>query len=197
MNDVMILLMAYLVGAIPSAVIYAKLFKKADVRTVGTGNVGTMNALSTVGWKVALPTLMSDVFKGYWIYRIALMYSTFSALPIIALFVAILGHNHSIYIGFKGGKGFATLNGGLFLINPYSILILTGVIALLLLLTKHPRVTGGLTILTLPLVFLVLSLESYFIIVGLMISILIFMKHIDLIKEYFGISTSNNENQAF
>lgn len=127
---VALLVGAYLLGSIPSAVWIGRMFFNVDVRRHGSGNAGATNVLRLLGTKAALPVFAIDALKGY----AAVMLSWFSTLaPLdvscefsepfinlrIALMVcAILGHVFPIFAGFRGGKGVATIAGCLIAIAP-------------------------------------------------------------------------------
>ncbi|MEG0467105.1 MAG: glycerol-3-phosphate 1-O-acyltransferase PlsY [Mucinivorans sp.] len=134
MNEVLTIIFliigAYLLGSIPSAVWIGRLFFNVDPRRHGSGNAGATNVLRLLGTKAALPVFAIDAAKGY----AAVMLSWFSTLaPIdvscqfsepfinlrIALMIcAILGHIFPIFASFRGGKGVATIAGCLIAIAP-------------------------------------------------------------------------------
>ena len=113
-----LILIAYLVGSINSAIILSKVLKLPDPRTQGSKNPGATNMLRIGGKKIAAFVLLIDVLKGLSPILFAYLYisSTFE-LSIIALF-AFLGHVYPVFYSFKGGKGVATFIGGLIGINP-------------------------------------------------------------------------------
>ena len=113
-----LILIAYLVGSINSAIILSKVLKLPDPRTQGSKNPGATNMLRIGGKKIAAFVLLIDVWKG--LSPILLAYSFTSSsleLSIIAL-SAFLGHVYPVFYSFKGGKGVATFIGGLIGINP-------------------------------------------------------------------------------
>lgn len=113
-----LILIAYLVGSINSAIILSKVLKLPDPRTQGSKNPGATNMLRIGGKKIAAFVLLIDMLKG--LSPILLTYSYTSSsleLSIIALF-AFLGHVYPVFYSFKGGKGVATFIGGLIGINP-------------------------------------------------------------------------------
>jgi len=108
---------AYLIGSVPSAYIVGKLVKKIDIREYGSGNIGATNIFRVVGKKWGLIVLALDILKGIiatlFIYRlfptdifanIRFVYCVYGAC-------AIIGHNWTIFLQFKGGKGVATTTG--------------------------------------------------------------------------------------
>jgi glycerol-3-phosphate acyltransferase PlsY len=113
-----LILIAYLVGSINSAIILSKVLKLPDPRTQGSKNPGATNMLRIGGKKIAAFVLLIDVLKGLSPILLAYSYTSSSLeLSIIALF-AFLGHVYPVFYSFKGGKGVATFIGGLIGINP-------------------------------------------------------------------------------
>jgi len=129
------LVLAYLLGAIPWALIVGNGFYHVDVRALGSGNLGATNVMRVLGWKAALATLVLDVGKGALAVFLAGMIVTSAAFGadarewtmIGATLAAMGGHSYSPYIGFKGGKGVATGAGALLVLVPlaWPILFLT------------------------------------------------------------------------
>ena len=107
-------LLGYLFGSIPSGLWLVQAFHGIDIRKEGSGNIGATNVFRTVGPKTAAAVLVGDMLKGILALHII---SQFTADPVIVAITALgalLGHNYSLFLGFKGGKGVAT-GLGLFL----------------------------------------------------------------------------------
>ena len=107
-------LLGYVFGSIPCGLWLVQAFHGIDIRKYGSGNIGTTNVFRTVGPKTAAAVLAGDMMKGILALHII---SKFSADPVIVAVTALgalLGHNYSLFLGFKGGKGVAT-GLGLFL----------------------------------------------------------------------------------
>lgn len=121
------IVIAYLVGAIPSGVIVGKLWRGVDIRSYGSGGSGATNVARTLGPRAGATVLASDVAKGVIITAITRYVISGDAwLVAVVGTMAVLGHMFPIYIRFKGGKGVATGFGALFVISP-----LAGVISLI------------------------------------------------------------------
>lgn len=115
-----ILLFAYLLGSINSAIFLAKLFKLPDPRSIGSGNPGATNILRTGNKKAALLTLLGDLVKGFVPVLIAkILYPNLVWLYGLAGLIAFIGHVYPIYFSFKGGKGVATALGVLLAFSPW------------------------------------------------------------------------------
>jgi len=119
-NVLILILLAYIIGSFPTAIIAGRLLKGIDIRTQGSGNAGATNVLRVLGWKAGLSVLLIDMLKGFIpVFFIAPYFSAGSSidpvyLQILAAFFAIIGHVYTVFAGFKGGKGVGT-SAGVFL----------------------------------------------------------------------------------
>jgi acyl phosphate:glycerol-3-phosphate acyltransferase len=122
--------LAYAFGSVPSSVWVGKLFYNIDVREFGSKNAGATNTFRVLGKKAGIPVLLFDVLKGwlavklsyYAFSNVSPSMETYTNLKLILGFVAVIGHIFPFYVGFKGGKGVATLMGVVLAINPYAAL---------------------------------------------------------------------------
>lgn len=112
------LLLAYLLGSFPSSVWIGKLFYKIDVREYGSGNAGATNTFRVLGRKAGIPVLFLDILKGWLAVNIPYVYgdlqpgtSLFVNTQLVLGLAALLGHIFPVFVGFRGGKGIATLLG--------------------------------------------------------------------------------------
>jgi len=126
---VLMLLLSYFLGAIPFGLLVTKYAGLGDIRTIGSGNIGATNVLRTGNKKLALLTLLLDIFKGYGAVELAswmLQPPAEFAESVLALtsLAVVLGHMFPIWLKFKGGKGVATTFGVFAAINPLLALIL-------------------------------------------------------------------------
>jgi len=102
---------AYLLGAIPSAYILGKNLHSKDITQLGNQNVGTVNAWREFGWKTGILVLIFDMTKGAVVMALILILGTSELIAFAAAIAVILGHNFSIFLNFKGGKGAAVVLG--------------------------------------------------------------------------------------
>ena len=184
MANLLLALLAYLLGSIPSAYIFGKLFKKTDIRQVGSGNVGAANTFTHIGRLPGALTLIIDLSKGVLSAYFATRYGTWHLLPLLSAFLVILGHNYNIFLGFKGGKGLACLVGSLLVIAPITILYIFGFIAILILIIKDKNTATGLGLLSLPVILGIYKADWIFSFFGLAIALLIITKYIDDFRAY-------------
>jgi glycerol-3-phosphate acyltransferase PlsY len=142
---------AYLLGSIPFGFLAAKI-KGIDIRSVGSGNIGATNAMRVLGKPVGISVLLLDVLKGYVAVRCLTMMvvnfvgATFSLIiepndiqeiQIVAGIFAVLGHNYTCWLKFKGGKGISTTAGVYLALAPWAVLIALGVFLLAVLVTRY------------------------------------------------------------
>lgn len=113
MTNTIILLCAYLLGSIPSALWIGQLFFKKDIRAFGSGNLGTTNTFRVLGKKAGIVVMLMDILKGT--AAVLLVYLPFFADATVHMLilgaVAVLGHIYPIFAKFKGGKAVATSAG--------------------------------------------------------------------------------------
>ena len=104
---------SYLIGSIPSGLVVGRL-KGIDVREYGSGNIGTTNVLRTLGARYGAIVLIADVFKGVIAVLLARYIIETPTGEIAAGFAVVAGHDWSLFLKFKGGRGVATSLGALF-----------------------------------------------------------------------------------
>jgi glycerol-3-phosphate acyltransferase PlsY len=128
-------IIAYFIGSVSFSYIFTKKIKNQDIREKGSGNAGTTNVLRSYGWKMGLLTLLCDLLKGVVAALIGLWIAGTSGLYLASIFV-IVGHNWSVYLKFRGGKGIAATTGVLLVIMPIPTIIIFGVCVFIVYLTK-------------------------------------------------------------
>ncbi|OGO18625.1 MAG: hypothetical protein A2Z15_02290 [Chloroflexi bacterium RBG_16_50_11] len=152
----------YLLGSIPSAYIIARLKLGIDIRERGGGNVGTMQVWREVGPPYAIITLLGDMAKG----ALAVYIARWLGLELIwtgaAGFAAVVGHNWPAFLGFRGGKGAATIMGVLLAFMPAQFAIGLAVAALILIFTGNVRL-GMIGLALIPLIAWLFDKEAIYI----------------------------------
>ncbi|HTC30427.1 MAG TPA: glycerol-3-phosphate 1-O-acyltransferase PlsY [Candidatus Acidoferrum sp.] len=118
---------AFLIGSIPFGYLIGRFAYRTDLRKHGSGNIGAMNALRTLGTKGAVAVLLLDAGKGALaVMIVTLMFGAVSPFPSMAATCAVLGHCFSPWLGWKGGKGVATAFGAIFALSWPAGLICVG-----------------------------------------------------------------------
>ncbi len=144
---IIVALISFLIGSIPFGYLIGRFFYRTDLRTSGSGNIGAMNALRTLGKTGAVAVLLLDALKGV-IPVVAAAY-IFSSVDLqlsqiaqsLAATFAVLGHCFSPWLGWKGGKGVATSFGAIFAISwPAGLVVVLGWVTGALLLTRYSSV---------------------------------------------------------
>jgi glycerol-3-phosphate acyltransferase PlsY len=179
------LLLAYLVGSIPSAVWVGRTFYGIDVREYGSGNAGATNTFRVLGKRPGIVVLIMDVLKGFAGVKLAYLVGDYDpASPEfidfeLALSVcALLGHIFPVYVGFRGGKGVATMLGILVAVHTPAALICAGVFLITLLATGYVSLSSMAAGLAFPVVIMVFySTNSSINIFSLAVAIMILVTH--------------------
>lgn len=125
-----LILLSYLLGSIPFAVVVSRLMGLQDPRSFGSGNPGATNVLRTGNKKAAVLTLLGDAFKGWLAVALAAYISQRLGLPVAVVaacaVAAFMGHVYSFFLKFKGGKGVATALGVLLALEPWLAFVVVG-----------------------------------------------------------------------
>lgn len=129
--------LGHLCGSVPSGLWIVKALHGIDIRDYGSKNIGTTNVFRTVGPKTAVMVLLADAFKGIVAVWLVSAYFHNPLLDVITALGALLGHNYSVFLGFKGGKGVATALGLLIFLMPKVALGSFAVWLVLVLATRY------------------------------------------------------------
>ncbi len=185
------LVLAYLLGSIPSAYYAVKWIKGSDLRDLGSGNLGFTNCARVIGWKCSIPILIFDILKGVAAVSIArCLIPGQELLAVLSGLVAILGHNWTIFLGFRGGgKGVATTAGVFASLAPVPFIITSVVFLITIAATRYMSLGSillGITLAASSLTLIIIqhpaapSLEV--LIFSLMAAALIIIRHIPNIR---------------
>lgn len=181
-----IVILAYLLGSIPTSVIISKKFYNIDIRKYGSGNAGTTNTIRILGWKAGIIVFIVDILKGWLavnLVRLTNFYipetGDFISFQLLLGIAAIIGHIFPIFAGFKGGKGVATLFGFILAISPIATLICAGIFIIVLLITKYVSLSSMIAGIAFPfvLIFVVKTTTQSLIIFSFIVSILLLFTH--------------------
>ncbi len=163
MNELLLIVLAYLIGSVPSSVWVGKRFFNIDIRDYGSGNAGATNTFRVLGPKWGSIVMLADILKGTLAVKLALLLPEYgdSELRFINLQVglglaAVLGHIFPIWADFRGGKGVATLFGLVVGISPWTALSCSGVFLLVLYLTRFVSLSSILASIAFPVFILII-----------------------------------------
>lgn len=129
--------LGHLCGSIPSGLWIVQALHGIDIRNYGSKNIGTTNVFRTVGPKTAVMVLLADALKGIVAVWLVSTYFHNPVLDVVTALGALLGHNYSVFLGFKGGKGVATALGLLVFLMPKAAPCSFGVWLVLVLATRY------------------------------------------------------------
>ncbi|NQV02537.1 MAG: glycerol-3-phosphate 1-O-acyltransferase PlsY [Bacteroidia bacterium] len=156
---ILLILVAYLIGSIPTAVWVGRVFYKIDIRDHGSGNAGATNTIRVLGYKAGIPVLLFDVFKGWLAVQLAVWISLpdISADGIIYVKIgcaiaAVCGHIFPVYAGFRGGKGVGTLAGVGLALYPIALLIVLAIFILILAISRYVSLSSIIGAVSFPFV---------------------------------------------
>jgi glycerol-3-phosphate acyltransferase PlsY len=177
-----LILLSYLMGSIPFGYLVGKYLKGIDIREYGSGNIGVANIFRIMGTKYALIVLIGDCLKGYIAVLIAkniiTAESEYWVLLIIGLF-AIIGHNWSIFLNFKGGKGIATTYGVVLSFFPYIAIIAAIIWSVNVLKTKFAALGSIISVFSMIILSLIFSTPIEFKIFIVSIFIFAIIRHLN------------------
>ncbi len=158
MKELLLIITAYLIGSIPTALIISKSFFDIDIRDYGSGNMGATNTFRVLGSKFGTIVMVGDMLKGILavaLYNLLPYYLTNELdrtnLMIGLGLAAVIGHIYPIWAQFRGGKGVATLFGMLLAIQPIVAVSCVGVFLLVLFLTRYVSLSSILAGIALPI----------------------------------------------
>ena len=150
--SILALVIAYLLGSVPSAFIIGKSRRGVDIRQVGSHNMGAMNTFYSVGFWWGMLVLAVDVGKGMLGVAAAMWLHTPWYVPLLAGIMVLVGHNFPVFLKFKGGKGGASMIGVLVILMPWGFIVYPVLFGLLLLISRNPTISYGLTFLCFPFI---------------------------------------------
>ncbi|ASK63429.1 glycerol-3-phosphate acyltransferase [Virgibacillus phasianinus] len=181
MEYVLFIIIAYLLGSIPSALIVGKLGYKIDIREHGSGNLGATNTFRVLGIKAGTIVTLSDILKGTIATLIPLFLDADVYRLIIGLF-AVLGHTYPLFAKFKGGKAVATSGGIILGVSPLLFISAVIVFLLTLYLSKYVSLSSIITAVIAVVVAVLLKEDIGLIFVVCALAAFVSYRHKDNIK---------------
>ena len=183
---VLAIVVAYLLGSIPTAVWVGKFFYGIDVRDHGSGNAGATNTFRVLGKKAGIPVLLFDVFKGWAAVMLVHVFvepgqssDEFFHLQLRLGAAALAGHVFPVWAGFRGGKGVASLLGIVIALNLQAALLSMAVFLLVLILTRYVSLSSILASLAFPVgvMLIIKSSTPSMVVFSLLISLVVVITH--------------------
>ncbi|NHZ46536.1 glycerol-3-phosphate 1-O-acyltransferase PlsY [Desulfovibrio sp. XJ01] len=176
MGNLLWIAIAYVMGSIPFGLVFARTFCGVDPRTGGSRNVGATNVARLCGTKWGVATLLCDALKGALPVAIAMSFSDSAFFHSLTALAALVGHLHSCFLGFKGGKAVAT-TVGVFIPLAFGQLVLAGIACLLVIWRSGFVSLGSLTLVTALPVFLLVYGKWKLLPLALVVMALVYWSH--------------------
>jgi glycerol-3-phosphate acyltransferase PlsY len=182
-----IVVISYLLGSIPVGYLLVRIFRRQDIRMVGSGNIGATNVLRSGAKGLGAATFLLDVVKG----AAAVLLGAYVFAPMLpaipqrnvealAAICAVLGHMFPVWLGFKGGKGVATGFGVFLVAAPWGALLAIALFGVVLALTRYVSLASILGAASFP-AFAWFTVggprPAFFIAVQIAVALLIILKH--------------------
>ena len=152
MTDFVLIIISYLLGSFPSALVIGKLFYQKDIRNFGSGNLGTTNAFRILGKKGGFVVFVLDVLKGGIAVLLAMHFAV-NLHPMVISIFALVGHIYPIFANFRGGKAVATTAGIILFYSPLLFIVLLIIFAVTLKIWKMVSLSS--TIIAIATIFFV------------------------------------------
>jgi len=181
----LLIIFAYLVGSIPSAVWLGKRFYKIDVREFGSGNAGATNTFRVLGKKAGIVVLVCDILKGSLSVLLAFLSSynvnsnQFVNLQLALGIAAVVGHVFPVFAGFRGGKGVATILGIVICLTPITSALGLIVFLTVLILTRYVSLSSIMAGISYPILlkFILKNDNQTLFIFSIFVAILLVITH--------------------
>lgn len=175
--EVLILLLCYVLGAIPNGLIFGKLIWKKDLRNYGSHNIGATNAWRVIGAKAGLLIFLLDFLKGALSVMLAEIVFDDALIMIVAGLLAIIGHSFSIFLKLRGGKGVATGLGVIAMLMPKVTAIVFLLWLIFFAVTRYVSVASIAAATATPILAFAFDEPTEFIVLGLAAAVFIIFRH--------------------
>ena len=171
-----LVLLGYLAGSLSPSVFLGRVFRGVDVRRQGSGNAGTTNAFRVLGTRLGIAVLVADIVKGV----LPVLLARYLSTPLVTVFVAfacVAGHNYSVFLRGKGGKGVATGAGAALAMMPVPMAILFGLFAALIFTTRVVSIASLTCTVLLPVMAILFHQPLPYIVVSCLMSAVVLWAH--------------------
>lgn len=182
--EIIFLMLTYLLGSIPVGYLLTKFYTGKNILNQGSGNIGSTNVRRVAGNKLSVITQLLDMLKGFLPVVLFLIFKPMVTTPYYILMLAlasIIGHDFSLFLKFKGGKGVNTTLGASVLLAPYSIFIAVGLFFIVKWQFKYVSLGSMVIAFTIPIVEFILygvTPTFYYLVICSLLIILLHIKNI-------------------
>ncbi len=177
LDNVVSVLLGYGVGSLPLGHWLTTRFRGVDLRSVGSGNVGTTNAYRAAGLSMAIAILLLDIAKGAGTVLLAARLSGGGAVPVFAGVAAVLGHVYPVFLHFRGGKGVATAAGVFSIVAPLATLIAMSGFTIIVWSTRYVSLGSVVATASLPALAWITDAPVSVIVGCLLVAALVIARH--------------------
>ena len=169
--------LGHVCGSVPSGLWLVQAFHGIDIRNYGSKNIGTTNVFRIVGPKTAVLVLIADAFKGILAVGIMSYFFHNPLLDVVTALGALLGHNYSLFLGFKGGKGVATALGLLIFMMPKVAVASFGIWLVCVILTRYVSLGSIMAAIFTPPLAWYLGYPSAYVIFSVVAAFFVVLRH--------------------
>ena len=184
--EILFILLSYFLGSIPFGYLLTKYYTQKNILELGSGNIGSTNVRRVAGKKLSIITQLLDMLKGFLPVALYLIFNPKFSFPYYVLmlaFAAILGHDFSIFLKFKGGKGVNTTLGASVLLAPYSVFIAVSLFFIIKWRFKYVSLGSIVIALTLPLIEIIIhGLSPIFYYLSICSLLIIILHHKNILR---------------
>lgn len=181
-QEILLVLVAYIIGSIPTGLLLSKAVGGVDIRTRGSGNIGATNVYRTMGRKIGILTLIGDCLKGVLPVVAARAFGFPDQIIALAGVAAFLGHIFPVFLKFKGGKGVATALGVFLAVSPLAVLCSLGVFSIVLFSWRYVSLASLTAAAMMPVFTALIDRKPVVVAMSVVIAATVIAKHNDNIK---------------
>lgn len=175
------IIVSYILGSIPFALVVSKIGFNKDIRQLGSGNLGATNTFRALGIKAGIIVITSDILKGTLATLIPIIFQL-DIHPIFIGLFAVIGHMFPVFANFRGGKAVATSAGIILAVGPLLFLLVIGIFMMTLYLTKYVSLSSIITSILATILALVIYKDWIFIAIISLLTCFVVYRHKDNIK---------------
>ncbi len=181
MTEALVIAFSYLLGSVPFGIVFTRA-KGVDLRKVGSGNIGATNVLRAAGKGPAVLTLLGDILKGATAVALARALGLGASYEGLAALAAVAGHDFSVFLKFRGGKGVATSLGAVLIYAPQAGILTVVLWLVTVALTRYSSLGAIVSFALLPVIMILTGQAKLKAAVALALAALLLLKHSGNIK---------------
>ena len=177
MKILIVVIISYFIGAIPMGYIIGKAFYKTDITKKGSGNIGFANVAQYLGLKAAFIVFLLDFAEGFFTVLIFKLLFHNLFISAISVFVVVLGHDFSVFMKFRGGKGASTTYGAIAALAPLPTLLGAFTFFIVLWIKKYISLSNLISIGMIPIYMVLLNVPIYYTVSAMLLALLLVYTH--------------------